>query len=117
MKKLKLNESLVVAKRVLSAIRLPDAVAEECDVVGYENGREHGLCIKCYYVKDGGNRPVTICFAENRNSDQIVVYVSTPGERFDANTNIPTARAYEAAKYFDYGEYAKAANFITSKLR
>ena len=106
-----ISESLQVALHVLKHIDLNKKAADEfIHVIGYENGREHGLALITGFTY---NRRLTICWSECRNSDQIVVYVSKPGEQFDRDTNIPTERAYKAATYFGYNEYERAAKFIS----
>lgn len=110
----KMHTSLRVAHSVLNRINLSKKLVDQLQVVGYENGREHGLCFEGYTE---GFAKVTICWSESRNSDNIVVYVSNLDEHFEANTNIPTDRAYRAKQYFDCGEFDAAARFIADAVR
>lgn len=107
--KLKLTESFQIANQVLRKI---DVATKDQYVVGYENGREHGFSTEVWTDKGS----ITICWAQCRNSDQIIVYVSRIGESFERNTNIPTDRAYRAAKYFSYDQVEAAAKFISDVI-
>lgn len=106
------HESLKVARRVLSKLDLPKHVAKRSDVICYENGREHGLAIRHF---DGNAGSRMACFAESRNTDQIVVYVGRV-EDFDTNGNIPSEKVYQARKFFGNGQYEKAARFIAQSI-
>ena len=107
---LNLTESLVIAHMILKKIKVPKkAEALVLGAQGYENGREHGLCIGVM-TKQG---VASICWSENRNSDEIVVYAGIPGEMFTAG-NVPTERAFLAARYFRFSEHEKAARYIES---
>ena len=108
----KLDKSLQAAHRVFNLINISKEAAS-WGVTGYENGREHGLCLKAgpVYIT------TTICWSLYRNSDDIVVYVSEPGESFEYNTCIPTKRAYDTKTFFNYNEHAKAAKFISTAAR
>lgn len=104
----KLHPSLKVANTVLCHIDLSAPLAAQCDVLCYENGREHGLAVR--WLGEGG-RSCLVCFAECRNSDQIVVYAGSTLQ-FDSGGNIPNEDVYGAAKYFDCGQFTRAAQFI-----
>ena len=109
--KLRIDGSLKVAHKVLALTNVPKQTAERVSISGYENGREHGLCARKFL------ETVTVCWAENRSSDNIVVYVSEPNEAFEEGTNVPTQRAYRAAKYFQWDDMAGAARFISNVLK
>lgn len=107
--------SLAVAHAVLNRIEVPEAAVKEqrvC-VLGYENGREHGLALRIY-PKEG--KDSTICWAENRNSDEIVVYVGEPGEYF-TDGHVPTERAYSYKTFFPHDKKDEAAAFIAREAR
>lgn len=112
--KFRLHNSLKVARAVVDAVQVPTTIAGMGSVVGYENGREHGLCIQLF-LPDA--QVLNVCVAENRNSDDIVVYLGEVNERFQGDTNVPTQRAYKSAKYFHPGEHVKAAQHIAHYLR
>ena len=111
----KLHPSLKVAHAVLHKIKV-DKSHVLSDVVGYENGREHGLCLQIIGNRQIGKTTVdkltTVCWSECRNSDQIVIYVGLPDERFEIPGNRPTERAYKEAKYFSSNDVQKAADVI-----
>lgn len=83
------------------------------DHIWYEpflNGREKGFCIK---NSENGR---IVSFAENRNSDSIVVYFADEMYR-DFVGNCPaTEKIWNQKKYFDYQCYEEAAEFIVEKL-
>ena len=68
----KLCESLQVAHAVLAKMD----VSAMIEVFGYENGREHGLMAFTYDAAT--KKDYVACWAQNRNSDEIVVYTSLP---------------------------------------
>jgi hypothetical protein len=116
--KLPLPDSLAVAEMVRSRITVPtDALADgDVSVELYLNGRESGYAI----LVGSGETMVTICFAEYRNSDDIVVYCSLPGEAFEWSLNraaalhVPTDRAFACSVRFARGLYISAASHIES---
>lgn len=55
-----------------------------------------------------------VCFSENRNSDNIIVYWGNSRE-FDISTNHP--EKWENKKYFRYDAYDEAAEWIVDFLR
>lgn len=74
----------------------------------YVNGREHGW--KLYTDESEG----AVLFAENRNSDNIVVYVESNGTYKYADRL--SDEAYSGRIFFRYDEYLKAAKFIVKAL-
>lgn len=96
-----------------------DSVWKNISVSRFMNCREQGYFLsvrKDFYKIEG----ITIAFAENRNSDDIVVYVSDRLEIFDQPTNLtlwPNDNKNEAeTKYFRFDEHYKAAEYIISKI-
>lgn len=78
----------------------------------YCNGREQGYCIHGGYTTEK-----QVCFSENRNSDDIVVYPKgKQHERFSMQGNVPSEESYREAKYFRYDESDGAAEFIVQYL-
>jgi hypothetical protein len=111
------------ARGVLAAVRrlLKDVELRDNQTVilePYKNGREKGFCLKAFrgnsYRK--GVSYVSIAFAENRKSDDIVVYTDLMRD-FDMQGNVPTEKAYEDRKYFGYQQYEKAAKHIVSIIK
>ncbi len=101
--------------------RLADAVLSLIDVrlaehkmlyaAPYKNGREDGWALYTL-LQDGGKQ---VCFAENRNSDQLVVYAGTVGG-FDCTGNVPSEFVWKERRYFAQTELYNAASFILGHL-
>jgi hypothetical protein len=105
-----IHYSLEVAYLVLEHFRnLPCDEKIKFTVQSFSNGREQGLCL----VKYGGANSRQVAFAQQRNSDEIVVYYGN-GYEFDVSTNMPTK--WNQRKYFGYGEYKEAAQFMLDYL-
>lgn len=107
--------SMRVADRVAVALRRglktwqrPDGVANEATLYPYLNGREHGLTLVCY--ADG---VPAFTFAENRNSDDIVVYEEPKWSTF--GFGVPSESAYTARKFFSTP--LRAARHIAARLQ
>ena len=88
---------LKVASAVLEELRELFSIAPKgmtAYIESYSNGREQGYCLQ-YYNK----KMYSFSFAENRNSDDIVVY---SGESSDFNTggNIPSDKIYRRRGFF-----------------
>lgn len=102
------------AREVLKHIRknvniVPRDEHEDIVIVEvYENCRERGFALASC---DGRK----VAFSEHRNSDSIVVYCGARKD-FEMNTNIPSDRVWENAKFFNPGEAQEAAFFILSYL-
>lgn len=102
---------LAYVKELSGAPLLTDV---ECVIEPYINGREYGHVLKL--VKAGkeyifNDNALWIAFAENRNSDNIVVYFEESiwlGEITD--------KSYENRTMFSFYEAAKAAEHIVSIL-
>ena len=83
-------------------------------VEAYSNGREQGFClVNC-------DKEVKIAFSENRNSDDLVVYVGKSshfdGVGFDMQGNVPNEGVYANKKFFRYDQLDKAADFISKTI-
>jgi len=77
----------------------------------YVNCREQGYAINdSYYVVKR-----KVAFAENRNSDDIVVYFGSSSD-FESNTNIPSEEVYRNSRFFGVGQEAQAAQFVFDYL-
>ena len=119
--KLKQCESLGVARKVWSLVDVPAAVARQVDIQTYCNGREQGYAARCLlmnskFPKPGGRLvAATICWAQQRSSDEIIVYIGQPDEFFDEG-NVPTQRAYENALTFKRKQHLRAAMAISKAI-
>ena len=85
----------------------------------YSNCREQGYHLQTSRI-DGDNVVTWGCsFSENRNSDELVVYVGTGSQRFEMQGNVPDQRAYDSARYYGprEGELKKATSYIITSLR
>lgn len=104
------------ADEVLALVKALATFSPALGIMGiniYENCRERGYHIN-YYVEGSAARAVS--FSENRNSDDIVVYVGSMID-FAPNTNIPNEEVYHnGRKYFKYQDFIGAANFIFNYL-
>lgn len=102
---LPMHYSLKVARKLLNAVsrKAPVEAKKVFTVKTYCNGREQGYALA--YMK--GFRSMAISFAQNRNSDSIVVYCGA------INFNdIPTEETYRAAKYFDSDAMGEAVEYV-----
>jgi hypothetical protein len=101
-------EKMDVAFKVLNEVNrtINKKVSKNLWLEVYSNCREQGYCIK---HKNG----LSISFSENRNSDDIVVYVGT---KFDMQGNVPTEESYRKARYFRYDDVSGAVNYIMVKV-
>lgn len=117
---MKLANSLYMANRTLAEVRkeLKGIGSSSCEGIlnAYRNGRENGYSISLWV----GSYQTRITWAENRNSDQVVVYsgrilvVSSPNG-FKTFGSELSEKEYEARKYFDTEE--EAATYIVKKLK
>lgn len=113
-----LKQNLQVATAVLAVVNTilnDDDQVDRFHVEAYSNGREQGYHIRGW-ADDIGCEGLGISFSENRNSDHIVVYTGKSSS-FSMQGNVPQEGVYKNAKYFEYGEYYKAASFIVEKMR
>lgn len=93
------EDRAAVAKAVL---RLVGKISG-AELQPYKNGRENGVAL---LLKDR-----QAVWSENRNSDDIVVYVGDKFKDFD-NDNIPSEDTYQSRKYFAPDDIARAAQYI-----
>lgn len=95
------TEKLKLAKRVLAGLNKSEYFSKCTDAwaEAYCNGREQG-----FLIGDWGSK-LKFAFAENRNSDHVVVYV---GEltQFRLGGNIPDETVYENRRLFETPEEA-----------
>lgn len=79
----------------------------------YQNCREQGFIVINYHAHGGKDFQTRwVAFAENRNSDDVVVY---PGEGFCPFQGI-TEESYKNAEYFSFNAINQAAAFCVNHL-
>jgi hypothetical protein len=81
----------------------------------YANGRENGYVLQLTYINGhylfDDKKRVWIAFAENRNSDETVVYLD-----FGTWNGELTDKSYNEAKYFKFSELYKCAEYIKKQM-
>jgi hypothetical protein len=117
---IRFNSNFVVAQKVLAAVNktMPKAMQKDCVVEAYCNGREQGLSIWFFNHNSDRSqkvqtitRPKRVCFSENRNSDDIIVYAGD-AYNFSMQGNVPGDEEYKERKYFRYDQVSDAAKYI-----
>lgn len=96
---------ILVAEKVLKEMRKLDG-PKGCFADTYKNGRENGFSV----VNWKGAQMRVAVIAENRNSDNIVVYTGN-----DCIEGI-SDEMYATRKMFDPGEYKHAAEYAVQYL-
>ncbi len=120
---MKLANSLYMANRTLAEVRkeLKGIGSSPCEgtLDAYRNGRENGYSISLHFHEEDGSSELhhaRITWAENRNSDHVVVY--------SASTSLVSGpvwscelseEEWETRKYFDTEE--EAATYIVKNLK
>jgi hypothetical protein len=119
--KIEMHESIKAANRVLAAVRKlakQKKYAEcgrEVDVYVFSNGREQGYTLH----KDDSiyEERSTVSFAENRSSDDIVVYPARGSEHsVHRITGTLTDVAYANRRFFQWDDAEGAARYILNFL-
>lgn len=111
-----------VAKRVLKALKVDmKKCPREVWIDPFVNCRERGYHVRdqsryAAAFKDRKDTERHASFAENRNSDDIVVYLGEKGDVFGFDTNVPSEEAYEGALYFYPTHHALAARVVACWL-
>jgi len=101
-----LNNSLKVASKILLELQNDERSGKvDAYVMTYDNGREQGYRLNVSREKDSVT--LTVAFAENRGSDEIVVYNSIG---FIKISN----EFYESRKFFNYNCIDEAVDYIFS---
>ena len=96
-----IHRSMKVADAVVAAIVvLHDHDNDDLTLETFQNCRENG-----YHIIGKAGKA---SFAENRNSDDVVVYYG-PNDGFDLN-NFP--KDWSRKKFFRHGQFTEAASFI-----
>ena len=108
------ERAMKTANEILKAVDKLDKKNDRWFIEGYKNGRENGYAIVNGNVAWPFPKAV---FSENRNSDEIVVYLGTADYKDFSDGNIPSEIPYKNKKYFRYDDVNGAAKFIVSHLR
>lgn len=99
--------SLLKAEAVVNLV-MTDEFLQSCDhyifIESYQNGREQGFTIVPVYN-------IGISVAENRNSDNIVVYVGKYAMQSISED------AWENKRSFDYNDFYGAAKYIRETIK
>ena len=103
-----------VADQVLREIEKMDALAMRLVAYPYVNGWERGWTLVDLNIPD--RKPCGVTFAENSNSDDIVVYVGTV-PIFGLAANPVTEEIYAAKLFHLVGAHAPAARTVIARLR
>ena len=118
--RVKRYNSIIVADKVLSefkkiARKTTSSQPYEgfCMIDLYSNCREQGYSITRLLDV---SRATQCVFAENRNSDSIVVYTGTEAVDFGLSSQIPSEKIYAKRHYFNHNEHKQAAQYIFDKL-
>lgn len=114
MSKIEVHHSLVVARKVVSALEkiIPSKIAKDCRIKSWSNCREQGLCLEQFFTVNGTLDGRKVVFAENRNSDEIVV-IHGDNYDFDIQTNQPNDEVWSKNhKFFKPGDYNGVAKYI-----
>ena len=105
------NRNETAARKVLAEVKRLAKSSKDDSIIGievYANCREQGFALaSCDDRK--------VAFAENRNSDDIVVYFGSRKD-FDFNTNIPSDAVWAKRKFYRYDKPHSAAAFIVGYL-
>ena len=109
MSRIELHRGLIVAQKVLAALRkLP--VKSEVAVHTYDNCREQGYCFQCW-----GKSPRYALVAECRNSDSIFVGLFE-GTHYGQGRLPGEAEWQDGQRFIEDGQYGTAANLIREWL-
>lgn len=110
--------------RVRRTMAVADKVAARVDVHlrGFQRKDGHGMvylypyfnCRERGYALQVENDIPVFLFAENRNSDEIVVYEDS---EWSVYTNGLTEKGWENRRYFGYDQIDQAARYIVRRLK
>jgi hypothetical protein len=106
-----INRNDAAARKVLAIVkRLAKNSKDDSYILveDYVNCREQGFAL-------ASHDHAKVAFSEFRRSDDIVVYFGTRND-FERNTNIPSEKSYESARFFRYNQHEAAAKFIVKYL-
>jgi hypothetical protein len=101
-----LNQATAVALELEKLFKASRKNYDHITPAEYSNGREQGFHLHNEKTHNA------VSWAENRNSDDIVVYPASIFD-FDASGVLTTDETYfRVRKYFGYGKYKEVAKFI-----
>jgi hypothetical protein len=101
--------AMETADRVLWKVeQITGNQSEEWTLYPYLNGREAGYSLTAY-------PGLWVAFSENRNSDEIVVYVGRAGD-FEMAGHVPINSAWRSRRYFHPDHVEQAARYIVDYL-
>ena len=115
------THSVRLARKVLKAInglvaKVPKG-RNDLSLRHYQNGREHGFIVSNWPASnDKETFTRWVAFAENRNSDDIVVYSSALNRWASVPMQGMEDEAWKNRKCFRYDEVRKAAQFCVDHL-
>lgn len=107
------TEKSYIAEKVLQCLKDYSKihnVSEPFVVYNYNNGRERGYCVT--------SSRATVCFSENRNTDDAVLYRGTP-QQFSTTAEssyVPCESVYRTARYYTQSNYLELARDAESYL-
>lgn len=104
------HNSLRVADKILAILDKKLRKNKDIWIECFSNCREQGYVIKKYVI---GMGVLNVAFAENRSSEDIVVYFYEKA----GIDNLPVAQEWDNKQYFKAGHYNTTANFIIEKLQ
>jgi hypothetical protein len=107
------DSKLGVALGVLRKVKIQE---DDLAVKMYSNCREQGFYLISYCGKDWRNKRA-VSFAEYRNSDRIVVQYGTEHDFNDYGAMKEEEVWRKQRKFFDYGDWENAGEFITKWLK
>ncbi len=111
-----IRKSYLKAETVLNVLNEIAREKDRIEISCYKNGREDGFCAQMFHSANLGeidfNRMNKVFFSENRNSDEIVVYIDSPSALGDSISD----EAYAGKKFFDPYDYVGAASYIYTNL-
>jgi hypothetical protein len=104
-----IKRTTATADAVLAYVEMLMSEENVYYLLPYQNGREHGYCL----TARGNDQQVA--FAQNRGSDDIVVYYGKVLD-FDSGGYVPLDRAWDSRLYFKWDAAAKVAQGIIAHL-
>ena len=106
------DSKIGVALAVLKAIPMK---AKDVNVRTYSNCREQGFFLVSYHKSQPCLNRRAVSFAENRNSDDIIVQYAIEND-FNEYGVISEGLYYKAKRHFNVGEFEEAGKFVAQWL-
>lgn len=117
--KIKLHNSLCIAKAILNRIQRRQDLYQYRDIKGqgwaeaFSNGREQGYMLRILNNKNSST--LIIAFAEYRSSDEIVIYNSASNG--EGHLNEFSDEFWDSGKFFEHGDLINTVDYIFSLMR